>query len=64
MKAKTSCNKCHGICCIECYIDSFRKNKGIVVCGLCDYSYGVKTPDKYIDVLVGDIRDNLLQMNK
>ena len=62
MSAKTSCNKCHGICCVECYIDNFRKNKGLIVCKFCDYVYGIKTPDEYIDILIDDIREKLLKL--
>ncbi len=62
MSTKTSCNKCYEICCVECYIDNFRKNKGLIVCGFCNYTYGIKTPDEYIDILIDDIRDNLLKI--
>lgn len=58
METKTACNKCKKTCCIECYIVGFKKNKGIIKCDNCSYTFGVETPDDYIDVLVDDIRIN------
>jgi transcription elongation factor Elf1 len=64
MKTKTTCNKCGKISCIECYIDCFKKNKGIIKCDICSFSFGIKTPDSYIDMLVEDIRKNAHMMNR
>jgi len=61
---KTTCNNCNKSCCIECYIDNFRKNKGIIKCDNCKYLFGVKTPDKYIELFIGDIRENARKLNK
>lgn len=63
MKAKTACNKCKKTCCIECYIKNFKANKGIIKCDNCLCTFGVKTPDEYIDVLVDDIREKAYGMN-
>ena len=56
METKTECNCYKKSCCLECYIGNFRANKGIIKCDLCYYSFGVKTHDKYIDILANDIR--------
>lgn len=64
MEIKTECNKCKKSSCIECYINNFRKNKGIIKCDNCDFSFGQKTPDSYIDILIDDIRENAHTMNK
>ena len=64
MEIKTECNQCKKSCCIECYIKNFRKNKGIIKCDNCNFSFGQKTPDSYINVLIGDIRENARAMNK
>ena len=64
MKTKTECNKCKKTCCIECYIKNFRKNNGIINCDNCSFSFGVKTPSSYIDILIDDIRENSNKMKK
>lgn len=64
MKTKTECNSCKKYCCIECYIKNFRENKGIIKCDNCSFSFGVKTSDNYIDILIGDIRENANTINK
>jgi hypothetical protein len=64
IKTKTECNKCKKSCCLECYIRNFKANNGIIKCDNCSYSFGVFTPDEYIDVLVGDIREKANQMNR
>lgn len=56
MKSKTKCNKCNKFSCIECYIKNFNINKGIVKCDNCSYSFGILTPDEYLDILSDDIR--------
>ena len=58
IRAKASCNFCHKICCIECYIDSFKKGKGIIKCGFCSKKFGVKCADEYIELMIDDIRTN------
>lgn len=64
MDIKTDCNKCKKSSCIECYIKNFKKNKGIIRCDNCNFSFGQKTPDSYIDILVDDIREKALTMMK
>lgn len=58
MKCVTICNNCSSQTCLECYIDSFRLNKGIIKCEICNYLFGIKIPDKYIDLAIDDIRSN------
>lgn len=58
IKCIASCNKCHNNTCLECYIENFKLNKGIVKCKICSYSFGVEIPDEYIDLAIDDIRSN------
>ena len=58
IKAKASCNFCHKICCIECYIDTFKKGKGIIKCGFCSKKFGVRCKTEYIDLMVDERREN------
>lgn len=55
MKCAVGCNKCGKQTCLECYIDNFKLNKGIIRCETCNYSFGVKVPDEYIDLAIDDI---------
>lgn len=64
IEIKTECNKCKKSSCIECYIKNFKKNKGIIKCDNCNFSFGQKTPDSYIDILIDDIREKANKMNK
>jgi uncharacterized Zn finger protein (UPF0148 family) len=34
------CTQCNGDVCILCYIKIFRRNKGIIICPFCRYTYG------------------------
>lgn len=58
MKCIAECNKCKTQTCLECYIDNFKLNKGIIKCGSCNYLFGVQVPDEYIDLAIDDIRYN------
>lgn len=58
MKCVVGCNKCGTQTCLECYIDNFKLNKGIIKCGICNYSFGVRVPYKYIDFAIDNIRSN------
>lgn len=54
-----ACNNCSEQFCTECYIDSFRKNKGIVVCEFCQYSFGIVMSDEAVEDRIEDIRDKI-----
>jgi hypothetical protein len=54
-----TCNKCSQSFCTECYIDSFRKNKGLVVCPHCNYSFGVVMSDEVLEDRIDNIRDKI-----
>ena len=58
IKCAATCNKCKSQTCLECYIESFKLNKGIIRCMSCNYSFGVKVPDEYIDLAIDEIRTN------
>jgi hypothetical protein len=58
IKCAATCNKCHILTCLECYIENFKSNKGIIRCKFCNYSFGVKVSDEYIDLAIDDIREN------
>ena len=58
IKCVAGCNNCGTQTCLECYIDNFKLNKGIIRCEICNYSFGVRVPDEYIDLAIDDIRTN------
>lgn len=64
MEVKTECNKCKKSCCVECYINCFKKNEGIIKCDNCSFSYGQKIHKSYIDKSINNIRENACKMNK
>lgn len=37
---RVKCGDCNIFYCVNCYIDNFRKNKGIIKCISCNFSYG------------------------
>ena len=58
---RVSCNKCASDWCIDCYINIFRTNKGIIKCPFCRYSYGNRLPDNMIEIGVKQILANSLK---
>lgn len=50
-----SCNKCSNFYCVLCYVEIFKKNKGIIVCPYCRYSIGMNVPDHMIEECVQNI---------
>jgi len=46
---KIYCIQCTGDWCMNCYIDIFRKNEGIIICPFCRYIYGHKCPKNMIE---------------
>lgn len=58
IKCLASCNNCRSVICVECYINNFRTNKGIIKCKICSYSFGNVVPEEYIDFAIDNIRSN------
>jgi hypothetical protein len=56
-----SCNRCSQSCCLECYINMFRINKGIIKCSFCNYKIYCECPDHMIDIYVERMVYNLLK---
>lgn len=54
-----ACNKCSKTFCTECYIDSFRANKGLVVCYHCAYSFGITMSDEAVEDKIEDIQEKI-----
>jgi hypothetical protein len=54
-----ACPECSSCLCGECYIDSLRRNKGIISCPECKYSIGEIVPDENIDMYITHIKNTL-----
>ena len=50
------CNKCACYTCINCYINMFKINNGILTCYSCKNEIGVYHPPHMIDIAVNEIR--------
>lgn len=59
IKRRVSCTKCASDWCIDCYINIFRTNKGIIKCPFCRFTYGNQFPDYMIEIGVQQILDSL-----
>ena len=57
IKVNATCNSCQGNYCMECYINIFRENKGMIVCPYCNYTFGIKTPNNMIEACITNIRE-------
>ena len=56
---RVSCPKCACDWCVDCYINIFRTNKGIIKCPFCRYSYGRQFPDHMVEMGVREILGSL-----
>jgi hypothetical protein len=59
LKRRVSCPKCAMDWCIDCYIQIFRKNEGVIKCPFCRYTYGHKFPKHMIEIGVQQILGSL-----
>ena len=62
-----SCVKCSNDLCGECYINLFKRGKGIITCPHCRFSFGRNIPESLMELCIDDIRSKLLpkqQKNK
>ena len=48
-KRKIVCSKCVCVLCVDCYVNMFRVNKGIIKCPCCRFTYGKVFPDSMIE---------------
>ena len=53
------CNKCASNWCIDCYINIFRTNKGLIKCPFCRFTYGRQVPDYAVELGVQEILGTL-----
>jgi ribosomal protein L37AE/L43A len=52
--SQISCPKCANTYCMYCYIDMFKKNKGLILCPFCRFQCGNQLSEKRIaEFLVG-----------
>lgn len=56
---KISCENCKNIYCSSCYIESYKKNSGFVICPYCNYRIGNYVSSKKLLCGVGDIINRL-----
>jgi hypothetical protein len=56
---RVSCPKCACDWCVDCYINIFRTNKGIIKCPFCRYSYGQQFLDHMVEMGVQQILSSL-----
>jgi hypothetical protein len=52
---RTHCTKCACDWCLDCYIQIFRTNQGIIKCPFCRFTYGQTFPDYMIELGVQQI---------
>ena len=50
------CNICFNKFCIDCYVNIFRVNKGIIKCPFCRYTFGDVCAENKIDKTIHEIR--------
>ncbi len=56
-KRRVTCPKCASDWCVNCYINIFRTNKGIIKCPFCRFAYGQEVPDCMVEIGVKQILD-------
>jgi hypothetical protein len=56
---RATCTKCARDWCIDCYINIFRTNNGIIKCPFCRFTYGNIFPDNMIEIGVQQILNSL-----
>lgn len=59
MEKFTHCSKCSFIYCVNCYINIFRTNQGIIKCPQCNFKYGNIINIKHIEYYVNEIKRKL-----
>lgn len=52
----THCSKCSFNYCIQCYINIFKTNKGIIKCPQCNFKYGNIIQDELIEYYINTIK--------
>ena len=52
---RTHCTKCARDWCINCYINIFRTNKGLIKCPFGRFTYGQTVPDALVEIGVQQI---------
>jgi len=52
---RVTCTKCASDWCVDCYINIFRENKGIIKCPFCRFTYGQQMSDYMVNMGVQQI---------
>ena len=52
---RVSCNKCAKDWCVNCYVNIFRTNKGLIKCPFCRHTFGTIFEDWAIELAVQEI---------
>jgi len=58
-KRRVTCTKCSSDWCVNCYINIFRTNKGIIKCPFCRFAYGEEFPEYMVEIGVQQILNSL-----
>jgi transcription elongation factor Elf1 len=58
-KRRVTCGKCASEWCVDCYINIFKTNKGIIKCPFCKFMYGQEFPEYMVELGVQQILDSL-----
>ena len=53
-----SCTKCSCYTCIDCYINNFKTNKGLIICPFCRFTFGHKCSDSQIEMGIKIIKNS------
>ena len=56
IKRRATCAKCSNEWCIDCYIDIFRTNKGLIKCPFCRDVYGYICPEYMMERAIRQIK--------
>lgn len=59
IKQNAVCNECLNPICTDCYINIFRKNKGIFKCPFCSFSVGEEMTKLEVDIGVMTIKEKI-----
>ena len=60
---KTTCPKCSEPYCVDCYINIFRSNKGIIKCPFCSFEYGSEFPEFMIEAGIEEIKKRIINIS-
>lgn len=56
--SRVHCNQCYEVYCINCYINIFTKNQGLIVCPYCRFTYGSTMSQHNLIAGILEIKNN------